>query len=49
MDEVVEKIFQSIKDKNHSEFEKIISGLKPYKIGERVNQNLTKIDCKKNK
>jgi hypothetical protein len=34
---VSKKIITSIKDNNLSEFEKIISGLKVYNIGEKVN------------
>jgi hypothetical protein len=34
--EVEQKIIQSIKNNNLSEFEKIISGIRVYNIGEKV-------------
>jgi hypothetical protein len=43
------KIMSSIKNNNHSEFEKIISTERPYNIGEKVIQKIIKKACKKNK
>jgi hypothetical protein len=48
MNEVAEKILKSIIDNDLSEFENIISGIKANNLGEKVIQNFTKKDCKKN-